>query len=245
MNRRRGLILVAVAVLMGAACTSGNSDSSSTTSGSEPAADTPTGIDLARRVSLQESDVAPANTVELIEDGDRVVGEVTLDLCGADFASEQRRKVRYQVETVTAEGENAAVSSEAVIYDSREGAQQALDEVRRAQESCPAGLTDSKVPGIPPVTTVFGPAPDAAWPQVPGIDRVVQDVTVTAEDGRSFHKVLVFQVRDAMLVGVYVTPETAPAQLDPSIGTVEGLVAAVGDRLAALPAAALANASAI
>ena len=48
-----------------------------------------------------------------------------------------------------------------------------------------------------------------------------------------------------MLVGLYVTPESAPKQLDSSIGSVEGLATTVAKRLAALPAGALANAPAV
>ena len=58
--------------------------------------------------------------------------------------------MRYQVQTATPNGDSAGIGSEAVLYDSPEAAQQALDELRAAQASCPPGFVDSHVQGVPP-----------------------------------------------------------------------------------------------
>lgn len=242
MRTHRVVIAVAVVALLGAACSSSGSGSSGTSTTRQKSL---TGKDLVRRVSVHQADVKSGDVVTLVPQGDRVVGEVTLDLCGATFASEQQRQVRYQVQTATATGSSAGIGSEAVLYTSPEAAQQALTEVRAAQANCPPSFVSSTVPGIPPVKTTFGPAPDAKWRKQAGVDRLAQNVTISTQDGRSIHKLLVFQVRGAMLVGLYVTPETAPKHLDSSIGTVQGLVSTVAKRLAALPAGALANAPAV
>ena len=241
---RVGRVVVAIAVIAGlsAACSSSSSKSSSTSTTNPRAL---TGKDLVRRVSLHQADVKSGDLVTLIPQGDRVVGQVTLDLCGAKFASETQRQVRYQVQTATPAGTSAGIGTEAVLYASPEAAKQALDEVGAAQASCAPGFVDSTVPGVPPVKTTFAAAPDAKWRKQAGVDRVAQNVTISTQDGRSIHKLLVFQVRGAMLVGLYVTPETAPKQLDSSIGSVQGLADTVAKRLAALPAGALANAPAV
>jgi hypothetical protein len=185
------------------------------------------------------SDVIPQDTVKLVEQGDQVAGNVTLDLCGATFASEARRRTRYQVGTANAADKSVGVATESVFYDSPQGAQQALTEVRDAQAHCPKGLTNSKVAGVPDVVTMFGPAPDAGWPEHPGIHRFAQDVTVAAPNGQGAHKLLIFQVRGSMLLGFYITPETGPAQLAPAVGGVEGLANVLAGRLAGLPAASI------
>lgn len=241
MRMRPVVIAVAVAALLGAACSSSSSNSSDTTTDAK----NPSGMDLAQQVSLRQADVGTGDIVTPIPQGDQVAGQVTLDLCGGVFASEQQRQVRYRVQTVTPNGRSAGVGTEAVLYASPEAAQEALEEVRAAQANCPPGFVTSTVPDVPPVKTVFGPAPDAAWPQQAGVDRLAQDVTISTEDGRSLHKLLAFQVRGAMLVGIYVTPETASKHLDGSIGGVKELVRAVAKRLAALPDDALANAPAV
>jgi hypothetical protein len=242
MRMSQVVIAAAIVALLSAACSSSGSESSDT---STTGPSSLSGKDLVRRVSVHQADVKSGDTVTLIPEGDRVAGQVTLDLCSATFASEQQRQVRYQVQTATSNGSSAGIGSEAVLYASPEAAQQALEEVRAAQANCPTGFVDSTVPGVPPVKTTFGPVPDARWRKQAGIDRLAQNVTISTEDGRSIHKLLVFQVRGAMLVGLYVTPETAPKQLDKSIGSVEGLVDTVAKRLAALPAGALANAPAV
>jgi hypothetical protein len=240
MRMRSGALAVVVLALL-AACSSGSDPSSSDNTNK----DALSGADIVRRVSLRESDVKSNHTVELVPGGDQVTGEVTLDLCGALFPSEQARRVRHQVAAVLPSGSAAGIGSEAVLYDSPESAQQALDEVRAAQAKCPEGLVPSRVPEVPPLTTTFAKAPDGDWSQHAGIDRLAQDVTISTDDGRSLHKYLIFQVRDALLVGLYVTPETAPKQLSSSIGDVEGLVEVIADRMAAVPATALTNAPAV
>jgi hypothetical protein len=242
MRMRLVVIAVAVVAMLGAACSSSGSESSDTSTTGHR---TLTGKDLVRRVSVHQADVKSGDLVTLVPEGDRVVGQATLDLCDATFASEQERQVRYQVQTATLSGDSAGIGSEAVLYASPEAAQQALDEARAVQASCPPGFVDSTVPEVPPIKTTFGPAPDAKWRRQAGIDRLAQNVTISTQDGRSIHKLLIFQVRGAMLVGLYVTPESAPEQLDSSIGSVEGLATTVAKRLAALPAAALANAPAV
>lgn len=84
-------------------------------------------------VSLSEQDAADPGDFSLMDGGDQVVNEVTLDLCDADYPSEALRVARRQVQI---SGQPGWVSSEAVIYDSPDAAEQALYELEQAVAEC-------------------------------------------------------------------------------------------------------------
>src|SRR4051794_33557016 len=65
--------------------------------------------ELVQFVGIRQNDVKANDKVEVIPGGDQVAGQVTLDLCGATFPSEQKRKVRNQVGAKVTNGNSAGV----------------------------------------------------------------------------------------------------------------------------------------
>jgi hypothetical protein len=194
------------------------------------------------RVSLQPSQLAPTYSLVPYQDGDVVSGQVTLDLCGATFPSENRRRNRHQVGTTDAAGKHVGMSTEAVLYDSEAGAQQALAEVAAAKAQCPPGFVRSDVAGVPPLKFAFGPPPDAGWPTTPGVTRLGLAATVADQQGNRYPSVALFQQRGALLVGFYISDAgKAFAALAATAGGFKGVATAIARSLAALPASAVAG----
>ena len=120
-------------------------------------------------MSSYAADVAPTLTVSGLPGGN-TLGVPTLDLCNGDYPSEAQRTARLQVAAVDRQGDTA-MSTEAVLYSSGAGTAAAFSQLKTAAAACPDKPVDSPV-GQPTVTTKFGPAPDGAWPQVPGVERL-------------------------------------------------------------------------
>ncbi|MDQ1448365.1 MAG: hypothetical protein QOC79_1336, partial [Actinomycetota bacterium] len=173
-----------VAVILGialsvAGCSSGKGETSSPNSQPSPTS-TSVGNDLSnravlRRVSWQTGDLRPRYHPALFVGGDDVLNQVTLDMCGAKFPSEQRRRARHQVGVERAHQVLSGISIEAVLYDFPAGAGQAMHEIRAAKATCPSGYLKSAVAGVPALRFRFAPAPDSAWHQVDGVERFAMD----------------------------------------------------------------------
>jgi hypothetical protein len=103
-----------------------------------------------RKIALTPAQVGAGYRVAVIPGGTSVQGQVTLDLCGFVFPSEQLRVARLQV-VYRKSGTALALSNEVVRYEPG-GAQQALREVAHAASHCPRGPVASSVAGVPPLT---------------------------------------------------------------------------------------------
>lgn len=186
---------------------------------------------------LQQTDVQATETVETIPGGDRVAGEATLDLCNGTYPSEALRTARLQVAGLDVVGD-ALLSTEAVLYQSPTDTAQAFSELSATAANCPNSPVVSPV-GEPTVTTVFGPAPDAGWPQVTGVQRLAFQFTETDDTGNVSQSVAVYLRRGRALLGVYFPSPTGPQAPVDGQTTIPGIVNIFAQRMAALPAGAI------
>lgn len=153
-------------------------------------------------VALRREDVPEGVTLQLIPGGNRVVDQVTMDMCGADFASERLRTARLQQAAIRSTAE-IVVNNENVIYRSPEAAAQALAEVREAVAACdPDAFVEVEQAGGRRFRFEIAPIPDALLADLTD-DRVAVTAKVTDEDGRSESYALVYQRRGALMVGMY------------------------------------------
>ena len=187
---------------------------------------------------LRQSDVAPTNTVRLLDHGaDTTVA--TLDLCNGTFPSEAQRTARRQVALVDAVP-SLRMSTEAVLYEKSVGGEQAFREVKSVAEKCPATPVQSPV-GEETSTTTFRATPDTGWPRTPTVERLAYDfVSKNADTGESSHSVAVYLRRGRVLMGVYfAVPDGRQTAVEghttiPEIVAVfEARMAKISDRVAA------------
>lgn len=130
--------------------------------------------------------------------GNAVIGQVTMDLCGADFFSEIFRTARHQV------GYSAPnkdyVSTETVSYRDG-GAARAMRELRHAIRTCPTGYVRSTVAGAPPMKQQIEQIPRVrSW--LP--DTVAFALTNTVKGRPSEHGVLIYQHQGNLITAAYV-----------------------------------------
>ena len=190
-----------------------------------------------QRLVVRQQDVSAANRVQLLDGGNQVVGQTTLDLCNGRFPSESLRTARLQV--VEYDGAGAGVlSTEAVLYRHGADAAQAMREVSAVAADCPTHPVVSPV-GEPTVTTRFQTAPDRTWPNVAGVERLAFAFTTTDSLGLTEAHVAVYLHRGRVLEGVYF-PSPAGAQ-PPVEGqtTIAAIVGVFAKRIAALPPASV------
>jgi hypothetical protein len=168
---------------------------------------------LLREVSWQTGDVrAPYHLVPYTA-GDEVTGQVTLDVCGATFPSEQRRRARHQVGVADRQQRDTGISIEAVSYDTDADAVTAMGEVRKAQADCPSGYVRGDVAGVPPLRYRFAPAPDTTWAAVAGVDRFALAATVNDQQGHVESDVAVYLRRGRLLVILYSNDAASSARV--------------------------------
>jgi len=208
-----------------------------------PASSAPVSTDpsapLLQGLVVRQQDVPTDNRVQLLDGGNQVSGQTTLDLCNGRFPSEALRSARLQV--VEYDGGGAGVlSTEAVLYRHGADAAQAMREVRSVASACPPHPVVSPV-GEPTVTTRFQPAPDRGWPSVGGVERLAFAFTTTDSLGLTETHVAVYLHRGRVLEGVYFP---SPAGAQPPVDgqtTIASIVNLFAKRIAALPAAAVAG----
>lgn len=227
MNRLSGRIVATatlVALLTGCGAQASHqttASASGTKSGTKPSASpvapSPSGTtsspkaltdeQLVRSIGLSPANIpAGYRTRNIMRDGETVVAQVTLSLCGASFASERLRTARHQVAYRAGRGDGS-VSTETVAYRSG-GAQQAMSEVRHSIATCPTGFVDSGIEGVPPTKQRFTPlALQPDWE--PG--TVAVRMTQTSGTGQSATGILIYQRRGNVLSGTYVWPGNGPA----------------------------------
>lgn len=156
------------------------------------------------------------------EIGDLVDGYVTLDMCGADFPSEDLRTARHQVAYSARDGDS--VSTETVAYESG-GAQQAMRELRDAVANCPKGFVASNVAGQPASKARIDVLPvNADWQE----DTLAMQMTWTARKQPSRSGVLIYQRRGDAFTAVY-----ALAGPDRSAGLAARLASLMSTRITA------------
>ena len=86
------------------------------------------------------------------------------------------------------------------------------------------------------VSTHFNAAPDGAWPQVAGVERVAYSFTTTDSSGTTTNSIAVYLRRGRALLGVYFGQPEGP---QPAVGgqtTVAGIVNLFENRVAKMPA---------
>jgi hypothetical protein len=182
---------------------------------------------------VQPSDVAPPQTVALLQGGDQVTGETTLDLCNGAYPSESLRSARLQVAEGDSDG-TVVLSTEAVLYRSLANTTQAFAELRKAAAACPQTPVPSPTGG-PTVQTTFNPQPDGAWPQTPSVERVAYDFVMADDQGQTRHSVAVYLRRGRAFLGVYFSQaDGAQAPVDGKT-SMPDIVAVFASRLARLP----------
>jgi hypothetical protein len=101
------------------------------------------------RIVLRPGEVGKGYQVRLIPGGNRVQGQVTLDLCGQVFRSEKLRAARLQVVYFDAAHE-ARLSNEVVRYRPG-GTAQAMRELQHVAAHCPKGPVSGPVRGSGPM----------------------------------------------------------------------------------------------
>jgi hypothetical protein len=219
--------LALVAMLAATACGSDNplERTIATTPGNNPAA--------LPALSVKQEDVPADFIVGLWPKGDRVEGEVTLNMCSAEYPSEALRIARRQT-AVTDRQDNLVLSTEAVAYQTPAATAQAFAELKAAQTNCPKGFTPTSTGDS--IRIIFGPAPDANWPAVPNVERLVFDYIEMNQAGDVGRAALVFLRRGRILLGIYVYLQ--PDQAPPSVNgaqTVDAITDVFAKRLAELP----------
>ena len=182
---------------------------------------------------VRQGDVPAASTVQLLDGGNLVDGQTTLDLCNGTFPSEGLRTARLQVVEYAADG-TAVLSTEAVLYRTPANAAQAMSELRSVVKNCPDSPVVSPV-GEDTVTTQFGPAPDHHWPAVSGVERQAYSFTTTGAFGIADDRIAVYLHRGRVLEGLYFNaPDGAQPAVDGQT-TIAGIVHVFEQRIAALP----------
>jgi hypothetical protein len=192
---------------------------------------------LLQGLVVRQRDVPADNSVQLLDGGNQVSGQTTLDLCNGRYPSEALRAARLQVVEYDAGGAGV-LSTEAVLYHHGADAAQAMREVKSVAAACPPQPVVSPV-GEPTVTTRFQSPPDGSWPSVSGVDRLAFAFTTTDSLGVAESHVAVYLRRGRVLEGVYFP---APAASQPPVdgqSTIAGIVAVFAHRIAALPASAV------
>jgi len=174
---------------------------------------------------VTDADVGPSLTVAGMQGGNGL-SQPTLDLCDGTYASEGMRTARLQVLAVDGQGK-VALSTEAVLYSSGAGTTTAFKELSETA----AGCKD--------VTTRFGPAPDADWPQVPSIERLAFAFDTIEAGGETTHSVAVYLRRGRALLGVYFSYADAPTAVVEGKTDLGEIVNVFANRLAKLPVAAI------
>jgi hypothetical protein len=202
----------------------------------------PTDAELLQAVSLTESDAAPDAAFRPLPGGSEVVGRTSLDLCFADFPSEDRRVGRNQVGIGDTTSE-AWVSSEAILYRTPQEAETAMAELVTARGECPETPVDPPTPDRVPLAWSFGDAPDADWPDEPGVRRQAYAFTVADDSGTSWAGTATYLQRGRMILALYSTPPAGPATTIRNAPDPARFTAVMAARLAALPEESLIEAN--
>jgi hypothetical protein len=201
-----------------------------------PAASSDPAAGMLSRLDVTQADAPRGYSVSLLQGGNQVAGQVTLDLCNGTYASESLRTARRQVDLTDPAG-NLVLSTEAVLYASPAATSQAFSELTQRAANCPQTFLPPPPgeDGLPNSKTTFAAPPDGSWPSVAGVDRLAYAFTSTDEQGNSDNSIAVYLRHGRALLGLYFSN---PAPTEPTVAgktTVEGIVEVFEQRLAQLP----------
>lgn len=196
-------VLSCVLAILLSAC-GGDSDGTAgeklTTDGTQAETRAPANSEIVGAVEVGPEDLPGkyGSTNRFGELGDLVEGYVTLDMCGAAFASEDLRTARHQVGYSAPDGD--AVSTETVSYETG-GAELAMSELRDAVADCPKGFVVSNVGEQPAIKERIEALPEEAdWQE----DTLAMRITLTPQQQPGMSGALVYQRRDDVITAVYV-----------------------------------------
>jgi hypothetical protein len=156
-----------------------------------------------QRVVLRPSQVGRGYVLKVIPGGRSVQGQVTLDMCGFRFGSEDRRTERLQAVYVR-RGSKLALSNEVVGYRPG-GAEYAMREVVQAIRTCPRQPVPSAVRGVPSLSYRIALLSSAGKRLLRG--AIVMRVTVSAMlrgKKKTETTFIVYQRSGDILSGIYV-----------------------------------------
>jgi hypothetical protein len=186
---------------------------------------------LVRHIALVDSDFTDGRTVTVIQKGNRVRGQVTLDNCGFNFTTtEARRVARHQTTILPAPG-RSWTSNEVVAYETPHFAAKALRQFRKSVINCPKGVfTSSGLAGVPDLRYDVSKVHSSV--KLPVADNAIVKLKITVEGtSRPFWSVLIFQRHGAVLDGVYRASFKKPTSA--KMADLRMLATITGKRLAA------------
>jgi hypothetical protein len=161
------------------------------------------------RLVLQPAQVGKGYVMLARTDGKGVKGQVTMNLCGTAYPSEQLRTTRLQVNYLKARA-TIGVSNEVVTYRAG-GAAQAMREAMQHAATCPNHPIDSGVKGLPKLTFRITRITDPRL--LKGYLAVRIDVSGTVKGKRVGQtSYAVYQRRGNVLSGVYSFGTTTAGQ---------------------------------
>ena len=157
--------------------------------------------------------MATGYTFSLIDGGDQVKGQVTLDNCGFTFTTEPHRVARRQYALYDKTNQYGGVSNELVAYDTPDDATKALAEWHTSAATCPkTAVTGSDASDEPTVYTVLKDV--QASPALPVSTNEYTVESQTSKDG-TFYEITLLQLRARYLDIVYSDYyDSAPAADD-------------------------------
>jgi hypothetical protein len=182
---------------------------------------------------VSQADVPSTVVVQPLQCGNQVTGETTLDLCNGTYPSESLRTARRQVTAVGDVG--LALSTEAVLYTNGAATAQAFSELKSVAAKCPSTPVVSP-DGSGTLTTRFSAAPDGAWPQVAGVERLAYEFDSTDDTGQTAHSIAVYLRRGRVLMGVYLAEPAAQQLTVQGQSSTAAIVNVFAQRMAQLPA---------
>jgi hypothetical protein len=188
---------------------------------------------LLATVSLQPGDVQPPAAILPYQSATTVRGQVSLNLCGAEFPSEALRAGRRQVGVYA--GQSQVFSVEAILYRDDAAAAQALAELTRARKACPKGFVSTGVRGDALIKNHFNHVAKRYRRAVSGVERVAFDITQTTQDGRGGETLVIYQRRGPIVVGLYSMTPLPDNVVTTPIDGISGLANTLAQRLQAAP----------
>ena len=186
---------------------------------------------LVKKVALVKADFTDGTKVKLIQDGDVVAGQVTLDNCGALFTTEAHRTARHQTVMVSAKKRAYGFSNEVVAYDTTQRAAAALEELRQSIAHCPKKIfIPSKVQGVPDTRNDVNKL--STFAGLPVKDTAVQTLVLSAHGTtQHFYGMAIYQRQGTVLDIVYLQ---SMKKLPPeAVKKLRSLALLTGKRLAA------------
>lgn len=186
---------------------------------------------LVRHIALVDSDFTDGRTVTLLQKGNRVQGQVTLDNCGFNFTTTEARRVARRQTTILPAPGKSWTSNEVVAYETPHFAAKALRQFRKSVINCPKGVfTSSGIAGVPDLRYDVSKVHSSA--KLPVADNAIVKLKITVEGtSKPFWSVLIFQRRGTVLDGVYRASYKKPTAA--KMADLRSLATITGKRLAA------------